>query len=651
MQQRLEPAGTSNEVGTDSRSIPGRFLDRACAGVPYAVIVFVITMTCLPSLRSGDKLLINADFFQYASRHEAVRKSIVEYHTIPLRSHWFGGGYPTIGDPEDPTFNPLVVFPILFGTVMGLKVIVYVSLLIGGLATYALARCILGYTRWGALFSGLVYGTCLFVPMRIIDGNYNEVYAAFLPLCLLLIGLACRGRKFAIALAPFVMFTMLSDGKLNALMAMFYAGVVCFVSLIPGLRTFATGNGAAPLSPVDYRPLRFFLLILGLTALIGMARYLPARDLIESHGGIQQMLAFHPKTYQPGGIVAYNFEQLWKGAIGMGGRNLLMTVGWLPVVLSGIALLVFWRQSIAWAVGLVLFGWLAMAHHAPFDLLKLLWNLPVFEAIYRPDKYFSFGVAFSLALLSGRSLSLLRQLHSRWAEGVVAVVLIAFATGFLYPKVVGIHRQTYSHSPPKLERPPAEGFFHIDGRNLPRTRSNPPHSLAYFNLLQNIGTTDWYTGIPLPSHVTPRYFVGPNNKHQPNLDYRAEAYFAEADGSGRITAEPIIRPNSITVPVEVKSPGVLVINQNFHRDWHADHGKLLDLAGRLALRLEEPGSYTIHLRYHPRSFYLGLAVMFLSLLGLIWVCWAYTTGRLQRWSVHASPPIQRGSRAILWLIA
>ncbi len=625
-------------------------LERIRAFVPYIVISIVITLSSLPALQSGDKLLLNADFFQYASRHEALRKSVLEYHTLPLRSHWLGGGYPTVGDPEDPTFNPLALLTILFGTVTGLKLIVYVALLIGGLATYAFARCVLGYTRWGALFSGLVYGICPFIPLRIIDGNYNEVYATFLPLCLLLIGLACRGRKIAQVMLPFVFLTMLSDGKLGALMAIFYIGVLCLLQVLPWLRSLSPADAETPLPRMDGRPLKVFLVAVGLTVLIGMARILPARELIRSHGGIQQMLAFHPKSYQPGGIRAYTFEQLWKEAIGRENRTGFVTVGLLPVVLAGIALLAYWRNVLALGIALALFGWIVLAYNASFDLLKLLWHLPVFEAIYRPDKYLSFQIAFTLALAGGRCFSLLRQLQSRWVEGLVALVLVAFSVSFLYPKSELIQRTTYTYNPPAIEPTSTDGFFNVEGHPLPRHRSNPPRALAYINLRRNIGTIDWYTGIPIPEHAEPRYFVDASNNYTVNPDYHGEAFFLPADSTNALPATATFRPHSMTVQVDVTAPGVLVINQNYDRDWHTDHGKLFAQDGRLALQLEQPGQRTIHLRYHPRSFYAGLAVSILSLISLMAACWTYKTGRLRRWSQHTSPVLKTGSRVILRLI-
>jgi hypothetical protein len=633
-----------------THSTPRRALDRARAVIPYAIIFTIVTMTALPMLQSADLINRNVDFYQYAARHEAVRKSLLEYHSVPLRSHWLGGGFPTIADPEDPTFNPLILLSVVFGTVTGLKLIGYVALLIGGLATYAFTHTILGYTRFGALYSGLVYGTSLFVPMRIFEGNPNEVYAAFVPLCLLLLGLACQGRTTAIVALPFVFYTMLSDGKAHTLMGMFYIGVLCLLAMIPSTRPLSSGSDV-PSPRINCRPLKFFVVAMGLTALIGAMRILPAGELIRRHGGIREMVTSHPKNYHPAFVHGYTFDRLWKESVGFERRSGMATIGWVPVCLTGIAFIAFWRHTLAWAASLLLFAWLALAHHAPIDLLQLLWNLPIFESIYRPDKYFSFQIVLTIAIVSGRSFSLLGKLPFRWMEWLVAFLVIVLSVGVLYPKAQSIHRRSFTRDLPTVaERWPERGFFQVQGISLIRHRRNPPRSLAYLNLQQNIGTIDWYTAIPIGEDTVPKYLVGPENVIVPNTGYRGEAYFDEPKGAGSITATPVFLPNSIAVPVEVRSPGILMINQNFHPDWHVDRGELFGRDGRLAVQLHEPGTYVVRLRYHPRSFYVGLAITISTIVGLVWVCWTYKTGRLNRWSQQGPFVLQHWSRAILLLI-
>jgi hypothetical protein len=389
---------------------------------------------------------------------------------------------------------------------------------------------------------------------------------------------------------------------------------------------------------------------MALTALIGMVRILPAEELIRSEGGIQQMLSSHPKVYHPEFVHAYTFGRLWKEAVSFDGLVGPVTIGWMPVLLSGIAFIAFLRHTLAWGLSLLLFVGLALAHQAPVDLLKPLWNLPVFDTIYRPDKYFSFQIAFALAIVSGRSFSLLEKLRSRWMEGLIAVTVIVFSVGFLYPEARRMHGRTYTSEVPVAELWTERGFFQVEGMSLLRHRRSPPRSLTYLNLGQDIGTLDWYTAIPIRADAVPKYFVGLDNDYVLNPAYRGEAYFDEPANAGSVTATPVFRPNTIAVPVEVRAPATLVINQNFHRNWHADHGEVFGRGGRLAVQLDETGTYVVHLRYHPRSFYLGLALTVSTLAGLLCVCWTYATGRLDRWFHRGPLALRHSARAILLLI-
>ena len=631
-----------------SVSLVFHFLGKRSGILAFCIIFVVITLSSIPPLTSGKKLNFDNDFFQYASRHEAVRKSILEYHTFPLRSHWFGGGYPTLGDPEDPSLNPFVLLSILFGTVTGLKLIGFLGLLVGGLSTYALARYVLGYTRWGALFCGLIFGTSLFVPLRLRDGNPNEIYAAFLPLCLLLIGLAYRGRIIALVILPFVFYTMLSDGKLTCFMGMFYIGILCLLNIFPVFNTFTPSSQKR----VDFSPLKILLFTLTITFFIGMIRILPALEVISAKGGLSNVeLYFYPETYE---VKSYEFQRFWKELVNWKGEQDLVTIGWVPIILFGAALLTFWRKSVPWAITLALFAWLLLADKAPIDLFRPLWKLPIFNAVRQPYKYFSFQVVFSIVIASGQIFTLLKRIRFRWLEHLIAIVLIVSGLVFLYPRMAKIQRETYEHTYVP-SGPVQEEFFNVKGKELERNREKPPRAVTYFNVLRNIGTVDWYTGIPIEEDAIPRYFVDRDGNYIPNPEYRGEAFFLRADdmtdqNGTPNTAKAVFRPNSIAVQVDVQSPGILVINQNYHRGWHTDRGELSNRNGLISLRLQDTGSYTIHLRYIPRSFYTGLIVSIFSFVIFGLICWAYATGRLLKYSKDGSSVLRMSSKAILWMI-
>lgn len=606
----------------------------------FGLITLVITFTWLPTLTSGRRANPNEDFLLHASRHEAVRKSLIEHRTFPLRSHWFGGGFPTLGEPNDPALNPLVLLSVLFGSAMGIKLIAFLAVLVSGLGTYALGRYIIGYTRWGALFSALIVGASLYVPAHMEAGNLPEVCLAYLPLCMLLIALSCRGRRRALFLLPLVLYTVLSGGKQGFFTAMLYLAVLCVLGALPMLNAFAPEAAGRKL---DVRALTVLLLALGVTFFVGMARILPALEFISAKGGLTHMeLVLHEGAQADAGPTCVELLQV---ACGFHGRPDIVTVGWLPVVLFGIACCFFWKRSLPWVISLVLFSWLALGNKAPLNLFGLLEGLPIFSTILRPYKYFAFQIVLSIAVGGGQFFWLLPRLQHKWLEHVCAVALIIGGVGFLYPKTTSLQRQTYTLEVPSEDRIQQKEFHNVQGLYLPRNRAHPPRAVTYLNILRNIGTIDWHTALPMAENAIPKYLVDARNNYIPNALYRGEAFFAEEAGAAGTpqrsisepavetgsdeqgpagyVAEPTFRPNSITVQVTVPEPGILVVNQNYHPAWRTDRGELFDRDGLIALRLRETGSYTVHLRYRPRSFVAGLAISVLSLAGWVLACWMF----------------------------
>jgi len=616
-----------------------QFLRTKADIIALILIAVVITLPSITPLSSGSKVNLKDDFFYYAGMHEGVRKAVLEYHTFPTRSFWISGGFPTLINPEDPTLNPLTLITIVFGSIMGLKIITYLALLVGGLNTYLLARHILGYTRWGALFSGLVFGLSLFVPIRIYDGNPNEIYVAFLPLCLLLIGLACHGRRIAVFILAFIFYIMLSDGKLTALTAFLYIGILCLLDLIPALNIFGIKNS----NNINIKPLKVLFVALTMTFFIGMPRILPPLEIIQALGGFgSHLLWYKPDTYSPSGVVP--IQELWQNLIGYKGVLNILTIGLFPVLIAFSVFFIFPAKAFPWAMTIFLFAWLTLAYNAPVDLLKLFWHLPVLKEITKPYKYFTFQMVFSFAIVAGQFFWLLAKIRPKWLEHALAVVLIFLSVWFLYPRFDAIQKSTYTYDIPPEFLVRQNEFYNIQGQGISRFRAEPLNSVIYTNIIRNVGTIDTVTNYG--EKAVPKYFVDANGTLIPNPGYRGEAHFADSGN----TARAVFRPNSIMVQVNQLKPDTLVINQNFDKDWHSDRGTILEQEGLIALRLNDTGRYQITLHYFPRSFFVGLAISMLSLIMLIFMCWSYRTGRLLKWSRGAPLPIRWMPRFILWLI-
>jgi len=628
-EERASSADSTSNAGADAEvqvTTRGRELDL----LAFGVVLLITTLSWIPTLTSGRRLNMDEDFFLYAARHEAVRQSVIRHRTFPLRSHWFGGGFPTLGEPEDPALNPLVLLSVLFGAVIGIKMIGFLAALISAMGTYAVTRYILKYTRWGALFSALIMATSLYVPQRMGGGNPNEIWPAYLPLCMLLLALSCRGRRAALFALPLLLYAMLSDGKQTFIVAVFYLGLLCLLGALP---MFSMLSPELPGRRFSVRGVQVLVLALVVTFFIGMVRILAVLELMEARGGLMGAEPFGHVGLKA--AIGISWHQLWHFVPGAHGVSHSVTVGWLPLILLVIAACCFPRRALPWAITAVLFCWLVLAEKAPINLFRLLEGVPLFSAIGRPYKFLGFEIVLSIAIGAGQFFWLLQRLRYRWLEHICALVLIILAVSFLYPKAVARQRDTYTVEIAFEGWAPEPEFFNVQGLGLSRNRSEPTGAVGYLNVLQNVGTIDWYAAITLPENAVPRYFVDARNRAIWNPAYRGEAFFVgEAEPSVEApsaAAHPTFRPNSIDVDVTVREPGILVINQNYHPAWRSGRGELFDRDGLIALRLRETGSYTIHLRYLPRSFVVGLAVSVLSLAGWALACWTFLGRRLQRW--------------------
>lgn len=133
------------------------------------------------------------------SYYRAQRQSILEYRQLPLRTPFFGGGYPLVANPLDGALNPFFIPALIFGEVIGLKINVFLAHIIGALGMYYLSRFILGYDILGALFSTFVFCLGGNLHRLLIRGvTYPPLYYFFMPLLLALFIKAKENKRYLI---------------------------------------------------------------------------------------------------------------------------------------------------------------------------------------------------------------------------------------------------------------------------------------------------------------------------------------------------------------------------------------------------------------------------------------------------------------------
>ena len=577
----------------------------------------------LPWFANSDAVNWRGDFAQYAARHEHFRQAVLEHGEFPERSHLLGGGYPIIGDPEDPSMSPLVLLTVICGTLTGLKLIVLVCMLASALGTTILLRCVLHTRAPPAVFAGMLAALVPWIPYHFTDGNPNEALVGFVPLALAFFGLSLQRRAWVIALAA-VLYVVLADGKQIFVVLVALLGLVALLRALPlSLATKATTSSAygAPRGLM----LRRLSQALALAFIVALPRLVPAFELIADSGGLAHMkLHFHAPQYSTSTIHAFTPSRL-AGDLAMlraakAGDLASAGLGIVPLLLIAAAALWRLRRACGLLFIALLAAWLAMAHRAPLDLFAPLWKLPLFNAVDAPDKYFGGPMLLLLIIVAGLGADALWArlvpCGGAWRRCAITLCVLAalFSVAQLWLHTRAIAADAFSKPLPAVavEQVP---FQQVKSAGLWRGRFEPLASNTYVNVLRGVGTIDWYTGIPLAENAIAKDIVQADGAVQRNPLWRGEAWFVD----GGTVLQTDISYQHMEVRCDGRG-GLLVLNQNFHKDWRVEGLVTEDHAGLLSVRVP-PGTATIRFEYASSALRIGLALCCVGfiLLGVLLV--------------------------------
>ncbi len=617
-----------------------------------AALVGLVILATLPVIRSGDLLAYNNDFFQFVSRHELLRQEILEHWSIPQRTHFYGGGFPLLGDPEDAGFNPLVIgLTLALGSVSGIKWFGVLAMLVGALSVFALARGPLRLPAVPAFAAAAFYGLSTWLPVRMEDGNPNEAYAYLLPACLLCLARAQSGRRYLLSLVLLFALT-LSNGKFTLIVN---AMVLSMFGALHAISRQGVWCDLDRSGSTAWNPLKVLFLALVAAALLMAPRIVPTVELFGGLSGMSNMdLTLNDtRRYEPVGSMTYSVGRYvnqvldWKGDFKDHRLPLWMFFGWIPLLLALCGGWLAWRRTWPWVVVAVLCAWLSMADRAPVDLFVWLHKLPLFNAVSRPGKYFAPPVLFCVVVLAGFGLdSLLRRISSLQVRVCVGALVLTLGIVPMFHRVWWVSAQSYTFEMP-VPRPwpvAGEGFFQVQSRKLPIWRAGPPESLAHVNLARGVGTIDWYTGVHYPNQAVPRYFVERDGSYTPNPSYRGECFWLETGD-----ALPCdLSSNRIVARAATSTTRTLVVNQNFHADWRSQGGTVIAHEGLLALRVPA-GSETVELSYRSSALITGVWIGALGLIVLSALC-LLRQRFSSRWASSVNALVRGMARALGWIL-
>lgn len=569
----------------------------------------VLITASIPLFKDIRNINADWDLLQVLSYDRFFVRSLLDFHQFPLRSHYFGGGYPLIANPQDGSLNPLMIFSVVFGEVIGLKLKLFIYYALGAFGMYYLSRSVLKYNNYGAVFSSATFLLGGLIYRITLTHAYTSTDFFLIPLFLAFFIRSKEDNR-----------SLIISGMILAFLAM-TAGPdfipIYFLFFLFSLVSFERAY------------IKNFLIVSCAAFFLGAVKIFPMIELLQQN----------PRSideYVPFGSSTGVWEHLWRTFCHRYPRFDIYSravysyyyLGVVPVLAAILSFFVCRKENLRYAVLLVIFVMAGLGPQAPFNIFKLLWKLPFFHSLDRPVRYFFPIAVFIIALASGRLFFFFEKMNRPKLSALVFSPVILFVTLDLLA-VNGIwHTDVFPLAVPRAD---SRSVF-SQAKNLHPNRDFYPQALRrrpvyaqrsweltrptqYELMLSNIGKVNSYVNIHLGEYAVPKYFVDADeekgrrglNDYELRLNpaYRAEAYFL--DSRRNSASLELISPNRIVLNVSVAEPDRLIINQNYDKYWMADKGVVGGSFGLLSVRLKEPGSYKIQLSYVPVSFYSGLA--------------------------------------------
>jgi hypothetical protein len=485
----------------------------------------------------------------------AARRSIVQYHQLPLWNPWMCGGAPLLGNPQARILNPFFPLVLIFGPAAGTHLAVWLHLAMTWAGGYVLGR-VLGMRPLGAVACASAFASSSWFALHVASGELVMMGFCYFPWLLAFTELAVERRLGWVWPAALALALMWLDG--NPYPPSY--GALVLAVLAPVL---AVQHGSV-------RPLwvTASVLALGLT--------LAGPHLMLSY----RFAAAHPRptgldsgTLHALGVALFSRNQdLQRSSEVMSGWHEIGAYVGLFMALA-IAGLSRPRRALPWALLAAVMATLTMGARGPWWPWSLLHKLPVFSWERLPYR-FIVPMVQAIAVLAGFGTDWIAA-----AGGFgVAAALIAIAT--LDCLWVGTYNLSYSLRNPvpavtagdfRQVREPGTGYYVVSRDMLRVTLMNQ-------GIINCNDYSQWKTAV------------------QGNGDpgYRGEQYIL-----GKGTAE-LLRwtPNRLEFAVDAPGPATLVVNQNYDRFWRltAGRGSVISQGGLLAVSIPA-GKQRLELSY------------------------------------------------------
>jgi hypothetical protein len=568
----------------------------------FAVIALVFALPVFYHLDNWGIL----DWDQHLFYHAAPRITLLEYGQFPLWNPYYCGGTVLLANPQSRLLSPSFLFILLFGEVVGIKIEIWLHLVVGLVGTYALARHYQLFSPF-AMMASFVFMLSSMYALNLTVGMTWFLSVAYLPWVFLSYLKAFQNWKYALVSGLGLALMFFGGGAYPLPITILFLAVYSLI--LVSFKEYKLTKVA-----------KLLAVTLVFAFCIGAIKFLPAIEFLQANprriydysgfslNSLQFGLLSRDQTLGAIGNLPLEKPGFLDGVTGGMDEN-GMYIGIIPLGLSLIGIGLHDKRRMLLALCLIIFLWLSFGNRSrPIELWTPLHLLPVYDSM-RVAQRFRIVFMLCLSVFAGFGLrtadSYMARLVPRPAlTRFFAPAVLLFVLVDLWTVNSPIYKDAFPIPPLETVR---NDVFHqvwaMSAYDRASQQSWLPDSALYPALLSNVGVIDCYETANVPRSAVP--ISSP--------DYKGEAYLLGTGGTAQISAWS---PNRITVDVDTSSAGFLVLNQNYYPGWSLERGggdQVEDKDGLLAVRVT-PSDHRLVLHYLPSSFIAGLAVTLTSIL-------------------------------------
>lgn len=552
------------------------------------------------------------------------RVTLLEYGQFPLWNPYFVGGTAMLAHPESQFLTPSFLVVLLFGEVIGLKITIWLHVVIGLLGTYALARHY-DLSTSAAMMSSFVFMLNSMFALALTVGMTWFLPVAYLPWGFLFYLKALADWRYGLVAGFFLTLMFFTGAAYPLPITLLFFGVYGLIMVV--FREYSL-----------FRLVKTLVIIVAFTLCLGAIKFFPSiefqqtypRTLYDYSGYSLNSLRYglFSRDQRLEAIANLPIEQPgFLNGVTSGMDENGVYIGLIPFVLFVIGIGLHGKRRFMLFVCFLILLWISFGNRPRVELWSLLHLLPFYKAM-RIAQRFRIVFMLCLAILAGFGFQTLKLYASRvvsnhtWNRLLTSVILLVvlsdlvsvswfvFKDAFPVPPLEVPKSETF-HQILTLPAYDKNGFItsetddqvnpFVVGDNLFHMFSS--YGAVYPAFLANLGTISVVTSAAVPREAIP---ISADS-------YKGEVYLKGTAGSVAISHWS---PNRVIIDVDVTDPGFLVLNQNYYSGWHVmgDEGREVEeVHQRLAVKVT-PNDDAIELYYLPASFIIGVVVTTVTVL-------------------------------------